>query len=95
MQAAGQGGLDLVRTIDLPRVEGGISHLEMDLWTGRLYVAAFDGIQSARIELHGVLATDFADPAQTQPRTVAFAADISAADVWKVVHYVKTLRRQT
>jgi len=37
---AGQGPLDLVGTIDLPRVEGRIDHLAFDAGTQRLFVAA-------------------------------------------------------
>ncbi len=38
-----------------------------------------DGIEAARIELHGALATDFVDEAQATPRSVAFAQDVGRA----------------
>jgi selenocysteine-specific elongation factor len=41
-------------------------------------VGRFDAIQAARIELHGVLATDVADENRAVSRTVAFADDVSA-----------------
>ena len=38
--ATGQQPLNLVRTIDLPRIEGRIGHLAIDLAADRLFVAA-------------------------------------------------------
>ena len=75
-----QAPLALVRTIDLPRVEGRIDHLALDLATQRLYVAA---LGNNTVEVLDVKAGTHLKslPGFREPQGIAVAADAKAVAV--------------
>jgi len=99
LREPGQGAVVAGVTVLDPAPPRGISRRRMTperLAALAAVVAAGEpsAIKAARIDLHGVLATDLADAAQSRTRSVAFAADVTDALTTAALDAVVTQHRE-